>query len=107
MKASNGAISTSRRYMNSIQKGRAMECRKLYINLHHPNDKVLGDGLNNGCYPNAKLTSQDLRNSNELLGGCEPCVETKMKAPAEQEPTKYHDDTIEATLYCDWVPILL
>ena len=50
------------KYMNTVLRDRAIECRKLHNNLHHTNDRSLGDGLDNGCYPNTKLTSHDLRN---------------------------------------------
>ena len=96
-------VPTTGRYMNSILRDRAILCRKVHNNLHHPNDTALGDGLDNGCYLNTKLTSHDLRNSNKVLGGCEVCIESKMTAPDEPESINYHDDALGATLYCDWV----
>ena len=67
--------------------------------------KALGEGLDNGCYANTKLTSFDLKNALLLWGECEACIEAKMKAPAEPESTNYHNDIIASTWYIDLLPL--
>ena len=93
------------KYMNTFLKERARQVRKMHSCLNHPGDKAFGDGLDNGCYPNTKLTSHDLKNAQVLLGECNACVEAKMVAAPEPESTSYHDDIVGSNWYSDLVPL--
>ena len=92
------------KYMNTFLKERAKQARRMHSCLNHPGDKAFGEGLDNGCYSNTKLTSHDLKNAKMLFGECNACMEAKMVAAPEPESTNYHDDVVGSTWYSDLVP---
>ena len=55
----------------------AYKARELHINLNHPSTEVLCRALDSGVVVGTSVNSQDVRNSNTLLGKCPGCLAGK------------------------------
>ena len=73
--------------------------------MGHPDDKVLGPGLDAGCYAGTDLTYADLRVAEDILGPCEACIEGKMARPKEPSSERWHDTGVGQTLYFDLIKL--
>ena len=72
----------------------------------HINERVLGIGLDNGCYSNnVNLTSVDVENSIRLFGKCRACVEGLMKAPAKKKSKSEPAREIGYRIAMDLIPL--
>jgi len=69
--------------LSTHQAERAKEARELHNSLGHPGDKALSLALDNRNLLPVRVTSQELKNANLLLGPCFPCIQSKMRVPTE------------------------
>lgn len=76
--------------LNQHQIARAHEAREWHCKNGHPGKEAERYMIDNGIFPDTKLTSRDFENSYELLGPCTSCILGKMMAPTE--PTRDDDD---------------
>ena len=91
--------------LSTQQQERAREARELHNSLVHPGDKALSLALDNGNLIPTRVTSQDIRNANTLLGPCIPCLQSKMKAPTEKTSNSPPAHNIGDNVHADIIPI--
>ena len=79
----NGMVQRRVQHYNPKNVKRGEDARDFHRKMGHPDDKVLGPGLDAGCYAGTDLTYADLRVAEDVLGPCEACIEGKMTRPPE------------------------
>jgi hypothetical protein len=98
--------STPPRHFTPEERKRAAEARRLCWVQFHPGSERIQRGLDNGNWPDTPLTSQDVRNADELLGPCRACLEGKMRAAAKVKESPYPPASkVGEVLHCDLIPL--
>ena len=93
------------KHLSGEEVERAKHARDLH-NRMHINERVLGIGLDNGCYKNnVNLTSVDVENSIRLFGKCRACVEGLIKAPVKKKSNSEPAREIGFRIAMDLIPL--
>jgi hypothetical protein len=70
-------------HLSANELHRAREALELHRTTGHMSDDSLSTALDNGCYTNINLTSQDIRNMRKVYGPCTACYEGKATMPQD------------------------
>ena len=101
----NGMVQHRVQHYNRRSIRTAEEARDFHRKMGHPDDKVLGPGLDAGCYAGTDLTYADLRVAEDVMGPCDACIEGKMTRPPEPSSNRWHDTGVGHTLYYDLIKL--
>lgn len=92
-------------FLNTDQRSRAAEARRLHVALGHPSDRAMIAMLDTNALVGCNLASQAVRDALTLFGPCPACLSGKMKDDPQPLSTTPPASRIGERVHMDIIPL--